>query len=287
MTEKGGISDSFSRSSNNLLTSNAGWGTILPQIRPLIEAANTDRLHYEQAEREKSRLRSVYAAYYDIVRSLSPSPLELACLLDGKDFCSFPEIRALVSNDTQDAEERIAQIKTVSMSLVPTLSALANRRKEAIFALMQDTSETVSHPTSSVSSAALGQFQLATSIFLCGAPDTPLPGYPLHGLHVFEHTCKSCKPDSGDRTDELAFDAILPRFSEKGKDVVVAILKRLGLDEKSTTSIELEQLDKRFVCMECPVSHESQYIPETDLIGRRAMTWWTLVSASPLLLIAH
>ncbi|EIM91944.1 uncharacterized protein STEHIDRAFT_136041 [Stereum hirsutum FP-91666 SS1] len=255
-----------------------GWGTILPQILPLITAANLARLEREREGREKTRSKAVYAAYYDILRSLSPSALELSCLLGEEDFRSLPEIDALVVDDTEDTEERIAQIKIVSTSLIPKLSALAHHRQEAIFALMQDTSEPVSHPAPSIGSAPLGRFQLATSIFVCGAPGSPSSSAsPLHGLQVFGHTCKSCILDSASTTNGLAFDAIFPRFSEKGKDVVVAILNRLGLDEKSTTCIELERLDKRFVCIDCPIKHEGEEWGQDGPLGRKARTWWGLL----------
>lgn len=284
LTEKGGIPHHFFRSLNIFLNFCAGWGTILPQILPLIEAANIARLYRERERREEIRLRAVYAAYYDIVRSLSPSALELSCLLGEEDFRSLPEIHALVVDDTEDTEERIAQIKTVSTSIIPKFSALARQRKESIFALLQGTSEPESHPAPSAVSGSLGQFQLATSIFFCGASEPPSSASPLHGLHVFGHTCKSCKLDSDSTTNELSFDVILPRFSEKGKDVVVAILNRLGLDEKSTTSIDMERLDKRFVCMDCPIKHEGEEWGKLGTLGRKAMTWWSLVSASPSLL---
>lgn len=285
LTEKGGIPDNFSRSPNIFLNSCAGWGTILPQILPLITAANLARLEREREGREKTRSKAVYAAYYDILRSLSPSALELSCLLGEEDFRSLPEIDALVVDETEDTEERIAQIKIVSTSLIPKLSALAHHRQEAIFALMQDTSEPVSHPAPSIGSAPLGRFQLATSIFVCGAPGSPSSSAsPLHGLQVFGHTCKSCKLDSASTTNGLAFDAIFPRFSEKGKDVVVAILNRLGLDEKSTTCIELERLDKRFVCIDCPIKHEGEEWGQDGPLGRKARTWWGLVSSSSSLL---
>ncbi|EIM91936.1 uncharacterized protein STEHIDRAFT_117035 [Stereum hirsutum FP-91666 SS1] len=255
-----------------------GWGTILPQIVPLIEAANLARLHRERKRREEIRLRAVYVAYYDILRSLSPSALELSCLLGEEDFRSLPEIHALVVDDTEDIEERIAQIKTVSTSLTPKLSVMACHRKESIFALLQNTSEPARHPAPSAGSGSLGQFQLATSIFVCGAPESPSSSAsPLHGLHVFGHTCKSCKIDSDSTTNELPFDMILPRFSEKGKYVVVAILNRLGLDEKSTTSIDMERLDNRFVCMDCPIEHEGEEWGGNGPLGRDAMTWWSLL----------
>lgn len=283
LTEKGGIPDYFSRSLNICLNFCAGWATILPQILPLITAANLGRLERERELRKKTRSKAVYAAYYDILRSLSPSALELSCLLGDEDFCSLPEIHALVVDDTEDTEERIAQIKTVSTSLIPELSALAHQRKEAIFALMRNTSEPVSPPAPSVGSASLGRFQLATSIFVCGAPESPSSASPLHGLHVFGHTCKPCKLDSASTTNGLAFDAILPRFSEKGKDVVVAILNRLGLDAESTTCIELERLDKRFLCMDCPIKPEGEEYGQRGPLGRKARTWWGLVSPSSLL----
>ncbi|KAI0310165.1 hypothetical protein OF83DRAFT_1178855 [Amylostereum chailletii] len=42
------------------------------------------------------------------------------------------------------------------------------------------------------------------------------------------------------------------QFSKRGSEVVVDILRELGLNEQTTTAVELDELDIHFACTRCP-----------------------------------
>lgn len=65
-------------------------------------------------------------------------------------------------------------------------------------------------------------------------------------------------------------------FSTRGRDVVIALMKGLGLDPNTTTAQQMDELDLRFFCENCP--HSAAH--RKGVHGKKAYTWIECVGES-------
>lgn len=266
------------------------WESLLPIIRPLLEEAKTSRLSDERRERWIARSDMVDDVFCELLKAMLPDALTYACLPASHEFSSLSKMRDLIEDDTEAQDERQALIRREGEKMRPILSSLAAQRRTAIMArlpieaiptgfdpaLLQDLP-----PWQSTLPPAYAAFELATSVFRCGGPreEESEKEKALFGLKVFAHQCSQCKRFDADGlvTSEL------PVFDEYGKTIVLAILDRLTLDPSRTTATDLDRLDARFICLNCPVQrqYEGQRRHRGER-GRAALSWRGLVSSCVL-----
>lgn len=277
-----------------LLTRQTAWESHLPTIRPMLEETKAFRLSRELDKRRRTRSGMVNKVYRELVKAILPDPLTFACLPNSSEFSTLPKMRNLIDDDTEAHDERRALIQTEGEKMRPLLSSLEAQRRAAIIArmpskaippgfdpaLLQDLP-----PWQSTLPPAYAAFELATSVFRCGGQ---LPHdrsifrsrkgleKAIFGLKVFAHKCQHCKRFEA---DELVTSS-LPVFDDYGRRIVLAILERLSLDSSRTTAADLDRLDARFLCLNCPVQHEHEgYHRRRGKRGRAALTWRELVSS--------
>lgn len=265
-------------------SSHIAWEKILSTIHPILEERKATRLAAERTRRKKARLQVIREEYAGLFKIMLPGPVDLACLPFHSEIAQFPELQSHAEQDEEVTPDFRLSVKRVLDDLQPKLWTLSKQRLSAVVSLVPTFSDqpkcaSLSQNYISMTSSPL---DLATSVFACACSlelpqDSHLDGTPIQlGLNALGHVC----PDSVRYPGGEFSGTCLPTFSPKGREVVVMILRDLGLDEPHTTIADLDELDPRFVCLSCPIGrvHDRRRRKSKKIGCYSTFTWRALVS---------
>ncbi|KAI0044443.1 hypothetical protein FA95DRAFT_1608547 [Auriscalpium vulgare] len=240
------------------------WKRILPILRIEVEKAHAERLDKERAARRSQRERHIERAWIDHLRGRPPRFAALAP--PHYDSISWPTLCELIEHDesvTPDFEDRV---NTALQELGPALQETVRKKAEHLVSLLpqdNDSPDTLMSQvltleqleSSDFFSKASSGLGLASSYFACGShPDNALNKF--HGFGMLAHYC----------------GAYEPHFCETKRNVVLQLLESLRMEPASTTALDLDRVDARFVCLTCDA--QDYWVADGGMITARQSLIW-------------
>ncbi|KAI0058097.1 hypothetical protein BV25DRAFT_1830452 [Artomyces pyxidatus] len=237
------------------------WTRIFPILKPEVEKHKATRLAREIQLRKRDRdelVRERYRLY-----STTQPPLLVPYLPPASVVAQYEAIKAAIHDDTEASEELGETLTFIILSLVPQIRSSIQKRIDVLLALIPGSnpptpdSEDADFFRKDYWTGVAGGLGLVTSVFSC----PPIACYRrLHfGFEALAHRCNTMQ--------ELP--AVV--FNEAGSAFARELLEELKMDPTSTTALDLDRLDARFICMECPVT--ISYTLDSQTKCRQARTW--------------
>ncbi|KAJ6544414.1 hypothetical protein B0H19DRAFT_1034821 [Mycena capillaripes] len=273
------------------------WNKIRPHLLPLVNTARTERLERERLELVARRTAAVITAVSHVLRT---APAESWPYVPPQyTIEALPSLQALIQDPSDvplaDSDARLADAllelpafvaawraekRALLVSLLPPPTASESEAESACASSESDRPS----PTRVASDSDQDRLALATSVFTClgswvGAMSVTagraLIGWDAAGGHL---RCRSLR----------SFWERRLHFAPDGAAAAAALVRLVGLDPLRATAAQMDAvcgdegkgkskgmcnkgegkaMDKRFVCMLCPVEAQRW------LHGRRAMRW--------------
>ncbi|KAF5385297.1 hypothetical protein D9615_000930 [Tricholomella constricta] len=232
------------------------WRENKPSFEALIASRKEKRQRFERETLLYTRRRAIQSTYFEYQKTLSPMTWETfpdyTALLHFEDICSL-------LNDPSDAELNELVCSEVFAKLPEYLHKWHQLQLQRCFALLPDTKATgLTDPTIS-----MHKLYLATSVFTCiysdckgknGAAEICLFGWDDVSVHA------GCPEFEMNAPNHLA-------FSTSGSVIAGALVSFLGLDPTTASVSDMDRLNARLLCAECPQK------PHKGGKGRQIYTW--------------
>lgn len=270
-------------------TTYIAWTRVSPDLERDIKRARKTRLEREHRELITTRKSVVRAFYGEYTKTLLPTqwaympPIEVVYDFPGIKALLFAEVSVSITAESFEDEVAI---------LPETISEWTEGRRELLRASLADgltKLESADQPgTSGVSggrrNALSGaeessrvvedSLELATAVFTCaagyGCMERNVPLISSEG--VFRHRCRDTY--AHDYTYYTGTTWKMPSFvfNAKGSRAAASVVMLAGLDVRTATPREMDELDRRFVCLGCrPGQHGAWW-------GFKTLTWRQCVS---------
>ncbi|KAJ7185467.1 hypothetical protein C8R46DRAFT_379942 [Mycena filopes] len=244
------------------------WNKLLGELEPLIRTRKAER--FEAARKHCVHNRTLVAGqiYNEYKKTLVPDQWRF---LPGLyDVCQLPVFRTVL-DAPGDASVELADFEEAAGALPAFTSTWPTAHKDEILQLIKDAPGLHHDPSSNTPLSAL-----ATIIFKCEQPSCRSrfePNSILIGWNAaVSHRCVDNGHYAFGNFLQPASVETIVGFSERGSRAVAALVSLAGLDEKQTTTAEMDALELRFLCLTC----HPQTIDKTD--NYLAMSWREAVS---------
>ncbi|KAJ6473108.1 hypothetical protein C8R45DRAFT_1012259 [Mycena sanguinolenta] len=259
------------------------WNKARPHVLPLVAAARAYRLERERALLVANRTAAVGVATSYVLRTAPPTTWPYAPPYHTIE--ALPQLQALIHDPSDtplpDDDPRLAH---ALLSLPAFVEAWRSEKRALLASLLPRPTGCASASASTKPEPDLDRLGLATSVFTClgswvGAMSVTagrsLIGWAGAGAHL---RCRSLRSFWDRRV----------HFASEGAEAAAALVRLVGLNPDTATAGQMDEfcggelhtgagagkgagggadLDRRFVCMLCPVEvHRGMH-------GRRAMRW--------------
>ncbi|TFY65855.1 hypothetical protein EVG20_g5225 [Dentipellis fragilis] len=255
------------------------WSRIWPILQPCLDKARADRLAAERNRRRRSREELVAELYIEFLKTRPPKTVPY--LPSERDVLQLDNISAAIEEDTTVTQELRQTLTDIIPNMMPQLEAWTQERKTTLLSRLPveevpTTSSSSAEAPSSQAADPIDQLEQAILVFTCSVGFTcrrygGFGGFNaqiLVGSEALAHRCNFLTEPPRDNTPAL------PLFSEKGSEGVRELLSLLHLDPLTTTPAELDRLDPRFICLNCPAQPAYElFYNFPGLPRRKAMSW--------------
>ncbi|VDB91840.1 unnamed protein product [Peniophora sp. CBMAI 1063] len=257
------------------------WTRIQPGLVATVEKHRANRLFMAKNERHHKRQEAIRIEYVDhVLRRVDHSVVPFLPPLE-KIYKLFPEAEAVIEPDGEVTDDLRALIRQALPSGLPALQRFIDERGSSLRAKIPPEWLPSKEPRSAPVDPITTPEQLSISritdldraVYVTRCANELSYGLrrkkhlPIHfGLDALAHFC--------DRSYEISEDALTsPRvngfaFDQTCHDTVAHICALLGLDAAIATPLDLNKLDRAFVCINCP----------RDTRGAVFMTWHDAVA---------
>jgi hypothetical protein len=264
-----------------LLTQFTGWEVIKPLLEPAVIRAKKVRRAPERAILINERKKIVHELYREYMKSLSPSswpylPPPYAVY----EFKPFADLIIALHDDElnkgscEDAL-RLLPKEIEDWTLVrkrQLMSLLPGHGHGGITASQQAGLSLETSGPSQDPETTFNALQLATSVFCL--------------RHSGFSQCKIglCLIGWEEAGPHMRFGSLNTRwanlwnqlyFSDCGHNAATALVRRAGLDPRTATTTDMDRLDDRYICTQCPI------VPFNGFKGREAYNWRDAVRFVP------
>ncbi|KZV73652.1 hypothetical protein PENSPDRAFT_749890 [Peniophora sp. CONT] len=256
------------------------WTRIQPVFVELVEKAHTRRLNMELNKRLRQRQEAVHVEYVEhILRRVHHSVVPFLPPLDNI-YELFPDVKALISPDGVVTDELRENIRNALPAGLSALQRFINERGRGLRQALPTHWLTASSSTlpqaesidtpEQLSIAQIADLDRAVYVTRCGRhgwTELHRNRIPVHfGLDALAHFCD--RDYDYDRNALRSAQVAGVAFDQACHDTVAHICELLGLDADAARPLDLDRLDKAFVCVNCP----------RDSGGAIFMTWRDAVS---------
>ncbi|KAJ7223304.1 hypothetical protein GGX14DRAFT_427331 [Mycena pura] len=220
------------------------WNKIRREVIPEILWVKQDRLRDER----RARVNVCKSAIEEVLCTRPPSTW--ATTARAYQIADFPEFRQLTDSVTDDAENENVVLAPDDVGLLHALATLS--KKLDIHCILERATLAGKIP------AGPRSLDLATTVFTCFCrPQCCLVGWQdasaRHGFYCLSNISHVM-------------------FSEPASTAARVLVQLIGLDPHSSTPEEMDALDPRFVCDDCPVTTRR----EREIMGWRVCLQHTL-----------
>ncbi|KZV73653.1 hypothetical protein PENSPDRAFT_626872 [Peniophora sp. CONT] len=252
------------------------WTRIQPGLVELVEKTHAERLNTELHKRERLRREAVRLEYVEhVLRRVHPSVVPFMPPTD-KIYEIFSDAKALIEPDGDVTDELRSSIRDALPAGLPALQRFIDGRgngfRQGLPSEWLPSQSPTSPPTDPVTTAEqlnvvqIADLDRAAYVTRCGGrhgyTDTRRNRVPIHfGLDALAHFCD--RDYEYDQTALHSSRVIGVTCDQACHDTVVHICTLLGLDAETVTPLDLDKLDRAFVCLNCP----------RDSGGAVFMTW--------------
>jgi hypothetical protein len=222
---------------NDCLSLYTGWNKVRREVIPQVLAAKRWRLN----DALRARRKVVDDGITDVLYAhRAPSTWAYSPV---REIANFPEFTVLTSNE----DEEVVLVPN-DVRLVAALAQLP-AKLDAWCISQQGT-------LASRIPVAPGSLELATTVFTCGREHTCTE-------HFYRPQCCLVGWRAAGAARGYSCEVSRLRFSEPASAAASALVSLVGLDPHNATAEQMDGLDQRFVCNDCPIQHR----------GREVMTW--------------
>ncbi|KAF8878927.1 hypothetical protein BD779DRAFT_1789097 [Infundibulicybe gibba] len=231
------------------------WARIRPEAVAMVEFWRDNRLERERAALWVERLNILRALYVEYAESLAPPQ-----------WCYLPNIYELagfpVFKDILDADRGVNVSRQSFLPATGQLPTLVpewiSAKKDRLISMLGPSSPgTVAHP-----------LDLATAVFVCASQNCHdefsfwLGGNKIQPTLISWEAiaAHSCEPTGG--LLSASYESTTVGFSQLGASTASSLVRLADLDPSLATITEMDALDLRFACLQCP-----PLIPGRRLVG--------------------
>ncbi|GBE85174.1 hypothetical protein SCP_0703600 [Sparassis crispa] len=246
------------------------WARIQPQLEPHVQRTKQRRVARERAALLHERRKMVKQVYGSYKKTLVP--MQWIYLPTLEEIYLMPDFADLINSAT--AEPLRVETCTGALRALPGyLTTRADRLRQEMLAMLPAENGKEEGEVLEFSSSETDPVFLAKSVFICTSASCKSNRVLISWSGVMSHDCLIASRTSYSYMStyhvDPAFKGLEFGFSERGAAAVSALVSLLEpkrqLDEIS--SKDLDDLDPRFVCMNCPIAKAR------GVHGRLAMSW--------------
>ncbi|PCH40481.1 hypothetical protein WOLCODRAFT_136901 [Wolfiporia cocos MD-104 SS10] len=237
------------------------WPDVRAALEPIIISRRTTRLERERQALLAKRRRVVEQVFKDY--KYANPPLKWYTLPAPDELYEMPEFSVLINDPS--ANKLKQRNCTHAVEALPSfIAARIDNIRTALLGMLPPS--LVVQTASADTDTRFDPLSLVAATFQCSATHWE-DGHVLYALeHVLLHMSDSSRWNHPTGHPRVVQDAL--SFSQAGHDAVISLLASLGWDVHTTTPGELDKLDARFVCMQCPVQ-----VDQSGREFRRALDW--------------
>ncbi|KAI0312720.1 hypothetical protein OF83DRAFT_1086825 [Amylostereum chailletii] len=246
------------------------WTRILPILEPAMLEAREKQDAQGRTDRVLARRKAVLDLYAEIIQTLRPTEFPL---IPSEDHCvDIPSIQTIIKTDIPEIGDdwRADAKKALEAALESAREAVVSRKRQLLALLPR--LDGMPSDSIAINDDSLDALELATATFLAPASETR---YSMQTKVAWfgADALASMPQETLFMSSEAPLSSIA--FSKRLRETVQVILSMLGLDEKTTTAVQLDDMVVRFICNECRPTNFS--VEGRAAFGHMTFRWRDMV----------